>query len=116
MTKTLHAVRCKLCGARSVVYGGWCPMCLVRGVKSMQAMSAPLMTFLMENHAVMPGDKMPYGDELLAKLRGVIANGKSEPQLRPGNDVERPAGAAAAAAAAGGAPDGPGGDAGGVHQ
>ncbi|MCU0916953.1 MAG: hypothetical protein MUC88_20685 [Planctomycetes bacterium] len=96
MSKTLHAVRCKLCNARSVVYGGWCPMCLVRGVKSMQAMSAPLMTFLMENHAVKPGDKMPYGDELLAKLRGILdgkANRVAAPEVRNGPELDRPQGA-----------------------
>jgi hypothetical protein len=93
--KTLHAVPCKVCNRRSVTHGGWCPMCLVRGVKSMQAMSTPLMVFLMESGAVTPGDKMPYGDELLAMLRGIRdAKEKETPvaAVRVRDDLDHQAG------------------------
>ena len=110
--KTLHAVPCKLCGRKGATIGGWCVMCMYRGVKSMQAMSAPLMTFLMENHAVQPGDKMPYGEELLGKLRAIAAPAKTPP-VRDGADLQcaptasnpnPPAGAGDGADQAGGNP------------
>jgi hypothetical protein len=73
---------------------------MFRGVKSMQAMSAPLMTFLMENHAVTPGDKMPYGDELLGKLREIV-NAKTEPNVRNGDVLDHQTGTPAPGPASG---------------
>jgi hypothetical protein len=76
----------------------------------MQAMSAPVMTFLMERGLVVPGDKMPYGDELLKLLRGTAdAHRRKDPEaVRVGDDLDR-APATAEATPVAGTCDGPGG-------
>jgi hypothetical protein len=88
----LARVPCKAC--RRVVaisYGGWCLSCLIRATRTLKEMAGPVGDFLVSRGQLKPGDRMPLGEELRARLDGKAKVSTAENHaLLPGPGAENP--------------------------
>lgn len=85
---------CRSCRRKRICHSGFCVECLVRGMRTLQAVARPVAHFLTKNGYLAYGQRMPMGNNLYKLLSSTRADAH-EMETGDGLSGEEPQGEAA---------------------